>query len=184
MARAFPPDSANLGERPLTTSVNLCSSRFSQNKLLWHINQVLEETELDAHSLKLEITESVIMQNGEKATFMLKQLRNLGIQLAIDDFGTGYSSLGRLQNFPINELKIDRTFVSGNGIEKGNLDIVETIVTLSKKLGVDVTAEGIETAEQLAFLRAMKCQYGQGYFFSKPLEKSAAEALIVANPQW
>ena len=180
----FPPDSANLGERPLTTSVNLCSSRFSQNKLLWHINQVLEETELDAHSLKLEITESVIMQNGEKATFMLKQLRNLGIQLAIDDFGTGYSSLGRLQNFPINELKIDRTFVSGNGIEKGNLDIVETIVTLSKKLGVDVTAEGIETAEQLAFLRAMKCQYGQGYFFSKPLEKSAAEALIVANPQW
>ncbi|BAZ50603.1 hypothetical protein NIES4103_32200 [Nostoc sp. NIES-4103] len=180
----FQTNSANLGERPLITSVNLCSSRFSQNKLLCHINQVLKETELDAQSLKLEITESVIMQNGEKATFMLKQLRNLGIQLAIDDFGTGYSSLGRLQNFPINELKIDRTFVSGSGIEQGNLEIIETIVALSKKLGVDVTAEGIETAEQLAFLRAMKCEYGQGYFFSKPLDKSAAEALIVANPQW
>ncbi|MHC5732420.1 MAG: EAL domain-containing protein, partial [Nostoc sp.] len=98
--------------------------------------------------------------------------------------GTGYSSLGRLHHFPIHELKIDRSFVSGRSVGEGNLDIVETIVTLSKKIGVTVTAEGLETAEQLALLRAMKCEYGQGNFFSKPLDSSTAEALIVANCQW
>lgn len=180
----FKSDSPNLSEQPLTISVNLCSSRFSQQKLLGHINQVLESTGLDAQSLKLEITESVIMEKGENATVMLKQLRNLGIQLAIDDFGTGYSSLGRLQHFPINELKIDQSFVSGSGVEEGNLDIVETIVTLARKLNVDVTAEGVETLEQLQKLRELKCEYGQGYFFSEPLESKAVDALIMTNPQW
>jgi len=180
----FKNDSANLSEQPLTISVNLCSSRFSQQKLLRHINQVLEETGLDAQSLKLEITESVIMEKGENATVMLKQLRNLGIQLAIDDFGTGYSSLGRLHHFPINELKIDQSFVSGSAVEEGNLDIVETILTLATKLSVDVTAEGVETLEQLQKLRELKCEYGQGYFFSKPLESKAANALMMTNRQW
>ncbi|MHC5676939.1 EAL domain-containing protein [Nostoc sp.] len=180
----FPPKSGKLGEQALTISVNLCSSWFSQQKLLLHINQVLQETSLDIQSLKLEITESVIMENGENVTTTLNLLRNLGIKLAIDDFGTGYSSLGRLHHFPIHELKIDRSFVSGRSVGEGNLDIVETIVTLSKKIGVTVTAEGLETAEQLAFLRAMKCEYAQGNFFSKPLDSSTAEALIVANRQW
>ncbi|MEH2424022.1 MAG: EAL domain-containing protein [Nostoc sp.] len=180
----FPPKSGKLGEQALTISVNLCSSWFSQQKPLLHINQVLQETSLDIQSLKLEITESVIMENGENVTTTLNLLRNLGIKLAIDDFGTGYSSLGRLHHFPIHELKIDRSFVSGRSVGEGNLDIVETIVTLSKKIGVTVTAEGLETAEQLALLRAMKCEYGQGNFFSKPLDSLTAEALIVANRQW
>ncbi|MBD2345851.1 putative bifunctional diguanylate cyclase/phosphodiesterase [Anabaena subtropica] len=180
----FLPESTNLDEQPLGISINLCSLRFSQQKLLEEINQVLQETGLDAKSLKLEITESVIMDNGENATTMLKQLRNLGIELAIDDFGTGYSSLGRLHHFPINGLKIDQSFVSGRGAEEGNLHIVETIVTLSRKLGVDVTAEGVETPEQLQILRDLKCEYGQGYFFSKPLDSKAAKALIITNPQW
>lgn len=180
----FPPKSGKLGEQALTISVNLCSSWFSQQKPLLHINQVLQETSLDIQSLKLEITESVIMENGENVTTTLNLLRNLGVKLAIDDFGTGYSSLGRLHHFPIHELKIDRSFVSGSSVGEGNLDIVETIVTLSKKIGVTVTAEGLETAEQLALLRAMKCENGQGNFFSKPLDGSTAEALIVANHQW
>ncbi|WP_414752362.1 putative bifunctional diguanylate cyclase/phosphodiesterase [Anabaena sp. CCY 9910] len=176
--------SVNLHQQPLSISINLCSSRFSQKKLLEDINQVLQDTGLDAQSLKLEITESVIMENGENATTMLYQLRNLGIELAIDDFGTGYSSLGRLHNFPINGLKIDQSFVSGRGVEAGNLHIVETIVTLSSKLGVDVTAEGVETPAQLQRLRELKCEYGQGYFFSEPLDSDSAKALIMSNPQW
>lgn len=177
-------ESTNLEDESLSISINLCSLRFSQQKLLEEIHQVLQETGLGAESLKLEITESVIMDNSENANVMLKQLRNLGIELAIDDFGTGYSSLGRLHHFPINGLKIDQSFVSGRGVEEGNLHIVETIVTLSRKLGVDVTAEGVETPEQLQILRDLKCEYGQGYLFSKPLESDAAKLLIIQNPQW
>jgi diguanylate cyclase (GGDEF)-like protein/PAS domain S-box-containing protein len=174
----------DLGERPLSISINLCSTRFSEDKLLPHIDKVLQETGIPAPSLTLEITESVIMENGDKAISKLKQLRNLGVQLAIDDFGTGYSSLGRLHHFPINQLKIDRSFVSGGTIDDGSLDIVETIITLAHKLGVDVTAEGVETEEQLALLRKLNCEYGQGYFFSHPLDSSQATELIIANLQW
>lgn len=174
--------------QPLTVSVNLGSLQFRQPELLQHINRVLQETNLAATGLKLEITENAIMGNDESATVMLWQLKELGIQLSIDDFGTGYSSLGRLHRFPINMLKIDRCFINqigktpfGNG---KNLEIIETIVTLAQKLGVDVTAEGIETAEQLARLRELNCNYGQGYFFSRPLDTEAAEALMMTRPQW
>ena len=174
---------------PLSISMNICNQHFTQPNLVEEISKILQETSLDAHRLKLEITENVILENHRSATATLWQLKALDIRLLIDDFGTGYSSLGRLHHFPIDELKIDQTFVSNinpneeNPNEK-NLDIAETIVSLGKKLGVDVTAEGIETAEQLAQLREMKCAYGQGYFFSQPLPSEAAEALIVANPQW
>ncbi len=124
------------------------------------------------------------MENAESANITLEQLRSLGIELSIDDFGTGYSSLGRLHHFPINILKIDRSFVSSIGVDQGNLEITETILTLAQKLGLDVTAEGVETKEQLAQLRKLKCKYGQGYFFSQPLDTSAAEALIMLKPQW
>ena len=174
----------DLPESPLSISINLCSTRFSEENLLPHINKVLQDTGLDAASLTLEITEGVIMENNDKAIIRLKQLRNLGIKLAIDDFGTGYSSLGRLHQFPINQLKIDRSFVSGDIFDDGNLDIVQTIITLAHKLGVDVTAEGVETEEQLAMLKKLKCEYGQGYLFSHPLDSSQARALIMANPQW
>jgi EAL domain-containing protein (putative c-di-GMP-specific phosphodiesterase class I) len=180
----FPPASTALGVRPLFVSVNLSEPRFKQPDLLLQISQVLQETGLDANTLKLEITENVIMEKDAQACQWLEQLRNLGIKLDVDDFGTGYSSLSRLHHFPINGLKIDRSFVSGDSKDKGNLDIVETIVTLAQKLDVDVTAEGVETKEQLALLKSLKCELGQGYFFSKPLSSSAAEALIIASPQW
>ena len=180
----FSSSSGDLAECPLTISVNLCTTRFSEENLLPHINKVLQDTGLPAPNLTLEITEGVIMENHDKAIIRVKQLRNLGIKLAIDDFGTGYSSLGRLHHFPINQLKIDRSFVSGSIFNDGNLDIVQTIITLAHKLGLDVTAEGVETEEQLALLRKSKCEYGQGYFFSHPLDSSQATALFMTNPKW
>lgn len=172
-----------LKTQPLIISVNLSGKQFTQTNLINQINQILQETGLNAPSLRLEITEGVIMDGAESAATILWQIRELGVQLSIDDFGTGYSSLGRLYRLPINGLKVDRSFVSQMSRE-GGLDIVETIVTLAHKLGVDVTAEGVETAEQLIQLRALKCDYGQGYFFSEPLDGEAAEALLVGNPQW
>ncbi len=167
----------------LTISVNLSGKQFSQPDLIQQIDQILQETGLDASSLSLEITESMIMENDESAIATLLQLRDLGVKLSIDDFGTGYSSLGRLHHFPINVLKIDRSFVSGLGVNEGNLKIIEAIVTLAHQLDMEVTAEGVEMAEQLAQLRKLKCEYGQGYFFSRPLDSQAAEALIVAKLQ-
>lgn len=165
-------------------SVNLSVKQFSQADLIEQIAQILDSTGLDACSLVLEITESAIMENGDEANTALSQLRAMGIKLSIDDFGTGYSSLGRLYSFPINILKIDRSFVSPMDANNKNLEIIEIIVTLADKLGMDVTAEGVETQEQLALLRKLNCEYGQGYFFSRPLDSSAAEALIMTNPRW
>lgn len=165
---------------PLTISVNLSSKQFSQPDLVQQIDQILQETNLDAHNLSLEITESMIMENDD-ATATLLQLRDLSVELAIDDFGTGYSSLGRLQHFPINLLKIDRSFVSEMDANQGNLKIIEAIVTLAHQLEMDVIAEGVETAEQLAQLRKLNCHYGQGYLFSRPVDSEAAEALITAQ---
>ncbi|MBV9384873.1 MAG: EAL domain-containing protein [Chroococcidiopsidaceae cyanobacterium CP_BM_ER_R8_30] len=168
----------------LTISLNLSAKQFTQLDLIDQINQTLQETGLDASSLRLELTEGAIVDGTAPADTTLSQLRELGVQLSIDDFGTGYSSLGRLYRFPINGLKIDQSFVSQIGTDEVSTEIVEAIVTLAHKLGVDVTAEGVETAEQLAQLRALECEYGQGYFFSRPLDSGAAEALIMTNPQW
>lgn len=175
---------------PLTISVNLSTKQFSQPDLNQQIEQILQETQLDAASLKLEITESVLMENAEAATAMLLKLKVLGVQLYVDDFGTGYSSLSYLQRFPVDALKIDRSFVGKMGAD-GESDpegtsIIQAIVALATKLGIEVVAEGVETAEQLAQLRALECADGQGqrYFFSEPLDSKAAEALIAEQPQW
>lgn len=167
----------------LSVSVNLSSKQFSQPNLIEQIDQILRETSLNSCNLKLEITESVVMENAESATKMLLQLKALGVQLHIDDFGTGYSSLSYLHRFPIDQLKIDRSFVSRMGADDDSTEIVRAIVTLAQNLGMSVTAEGIETAEQLTQLREMQCEYGQGYFFSKPLTQVAAEALIARARQ-
>ena len=169
---------------PLLISTNLGNKFFAQPNLIQQISQVLADTGLDAFSLKLEITENVLAENDESTIATLLQIKALGVQLSIDDFGTGYSSLSRLHHFPIDELKIDRSFVSKIGAEKGNLEITETILTLANKLGMSAIAEGIETAEQLARLRKLNCPYGQGYFFSQPLTSQAAEELIISKPQW
>ncbi|MEH2084901.1 MAG: EAL domain-containing protein [Nostoc sp.] len=165
-------------------SVNLSVKQFSQPDLIEQIGQILHSTGLDAGTLVLEITESVIVENGNQVTTAILQLQEMGIELSIDDFGTGYSSVGGLYNFPISVLKIDRSFISLMGSNSKNLEIIEIIITLAHKLGVDVLAEGIETKEQLLLLRKLNCQYGQGHFFSVPLNSSAAEALIMENPQW
>jgi diguanylate cyclase (GGDEF)-like protein/PAS domain S-box-containing protein len=169
---------------PLKISVNLSSKQFAQPDLVEQIEETLKETGLDAQSLKLEITETVIMENAESTTAMLLQLKALGVQLQIDDFGTGYSSLSYLHRFPVDSLKIDRSFVSRIGFDTENSEIVQTIVMLAHNLSMDVVAEGVETADQLAQLRALKCKYGQGYFFSKPLDTKAVEALIADELWW
>ena len=128
--------------------------------------------------LKLEITESAVMDNVETATKMLVQLQALGVQLAMDDFGTGYSSLSNLHRFPINTLKIDRSFITRMAQNNENAEIVRTISGLAQNLGMDVVAEGVETREQLDLLKSLGCQFGQGYFFSKPLDHQAAETFI------
>ena len=171
-------------ENSLTISVNLSGKHFLQTDLIEQISQILQETGLEACSLKLEITESAIMENTESATAMLLQLRNLGIELHMDDFGTGYSSLNYLHRFPVNVLKIDRSFISKMDISSKNLEIVRAIITLAHNLSINVTAEGLETAEQLAQLRALQCRYGQGYFFFKPANQEAAGALIAKSLQW
>ncbi|MEG3859996.1 EAL domain-containing protein [Microcoleus sp. herbarium12] len=170
---------------PLSVSVNLSVKQFSQPDLIEYIDRVLEETHLDGSSLKLEITESVLIENSDSVTAMLVQLRARNIHLCIDDFGTGYSSLSYLHRFPTNTLKIDRSFVSRMGgdfdLGKGGIDpteIVRSIVTLSHNLGMDVVAEGVEEASQLSILKGLKCEFAQGFFFSKPVDSQTAADLI------
>ena len=169
---------------PLTVSVNLSNEQFKQPDLIDRLSEILQETELDPRTLKLEITEGVIMDNAESAAAILAQLKNLEIELYIDDFGTGYSSLSRLHTFPTDALKIDRAFVSRMTEDEGNEAIVQTILILASHLGMDVIAEGIETIEQLNLLRALQCEYGQGYFFSKPVDSITATLLIESQPVW
>ena len=169
---------------PLTVSVNLSNQQFKQPDLIDRLREILEETQLDPRTLKLEITEGVIMDNAESAAATLAQLKSLEIQLYIDDFGTGYSSLSRLHTFPTDALKIDRAFVSRMTEDEGNEAIVQTILILASHLGMDVIAEGIETIEQLNLLRSLQCEYGQGYFFSKAVDSIAATLLIESQPEW
>src|ERR671939_778286 len=139
------------------------------------VDNVLRKTGLNPRQLKLEITEGAVMENIDTATEMLRHLRDLGVQLAIDDFGTGYSSLSYLHRFPIDTLKIDRSFVTQMTDNAENAEIVRTIVTLARSLDMDVVAEGVETREQLRQLSSLGCDYGQGYLFSKAV--AAGQAL-------
>jgi EAL domain-containing protein (putative c-di-GMP-specific phosphodiesterase class I) len=116
----------------------------------------------------------------EMAEVVLSQIKDLGVQLSLDDFGTGYSSLSCIHSFPLDTLKLDRAFVNNMGISSKNMDIVRAIITLARGLGIAVTAEGVETAEQIAHLQMLKCDYAQGYFFSKPLAPEAATNWIVS----
>jgi diguanylate cyclase (GGDEF)-like protein/PAS domain S-box-containing protein len=165
-------------EHPLFISVNLSGRQFAQSDLIEQIKTTIAESRLNPRGLKLEITESVVMENIETATQMLQQMRDLGVQLSIDDFGTGYSSLSYLHRFPIDTLKIDKSFVMEMVDNNENIEIVRTIIMLAQNLGMDVIAEGVETKEQLALLRRLKCEKGQGYYFSRPLETIAAENLL------
>jgi EAL domain-containing protein (putative c-di-GMP-specific phosphodiesterase class I) len=163
---------------PLSVSVNLSSRQFSQPNLPELIQQILEETNLSPTSLKLEITESAIMENTESAMAMLLAIKQLGVQLSVDDFGTGYSSLGYLYRFPMDVLKIDQSFVSRIDVDGEKLELVRTITTLSWNLGMDVIAEGVETTKQLAQLKALKCEYGQGHLFAPAMSAANMEVFL------
>jgi diguanylate cyclase (GGDEF)-like protein/PAS domain S-box-containing protein len=163
-------------DKPLYMTVNLSARQFAQPDLIGQVRDILAETGVDPAYLKLEITESMVMDDFESAASMLSQLRALGVSLSIDDFGTGYSSLTYLHRFPIDTLKIDRSFIAC--MDKENMEIVRTILMLAENLGMDAVAEGVETQDQLTLLRSLNCQNGQGFFFSKPLDVAGAEAII------
>lgn len=163
---------------PLFVSVNLSSKQFTQPDLIERVTAIIAETKINPEGLKLEITESAVMDDVETATEMLKKLRALGVKLSIDDFGTGYSSLSYLHRFPIDTLKVDRSFIVNMSEDGENVEIVRTIVSLAQNLGMNVIAEGVETTEQLAALKKLGCEYGQGYLFSKPVDAKSSENLI------
>jgi diguanylate cyclase (GGDEF)-like protein/PAS domain S-box-containing protein len=165
---------------PLTISVNLSSKQFMQPNLLDQIRKALKESRLDPHRLQLEITESVIMEQAESTSATVHELKAMGIQLYIDDFGTGYSSLSYLHRFAVDALKIDRSFSSRMHVSRKDLEIVRTIIALAQNLGIHAIAEGVESVEQLAQLQALKCEFGQGYYFSKPIAAQEAESLMAA----
>jgi EAL domain-containing protein (putative c-di-GMP-specific phosphodiesterase class I) len=144
------------------------------------LRRILKETGLDARSLKLEITENVMVDHAETTIDTLRRLRELGVSLGIDDFGTGYSSLRYLHRFPIQTLKIDRSFIDRLCMDAESAAIVQSIVMLSHALQIEVVAEGIETEQQLAALHELRCEYGQGYLFARPLDSAAAEALLTS----
>lgn len=162
---------------PLSISVNLSGKQFLQEDLIERIEEILVETGLQASSLEMEITESSIIENIDSATLILRQLKTLGIRLSLDDFGTGYSSLSYLHRFPIDTIKIDRSFVSRMNSPK-NSEIVRTIVTLAGNLGLRVIAEGVETREQIIQLTGLNCDLVQGYLLSKPIDGEAMRDLI------
>jgi diguanylate cyclase (GGDEF)-like protein/PAS domain S-box-containing protein len=167
---------------PLTNlpivSVNLSARQLEQTDLSSQIEEILKESRLDPKCLRLEITESVIMHNAEQAVITVNELRKMGVRVSIDDFGTGFSSLGYLHRFPVDTLKIDRSFINRIGNEGENAEIVQTIINLATNLNMEVVAEGIETPEQLNFLRAVNCSYGQGYFYSRPLDCDSASRML------
>jgi len=162
----------------LSVSVNLSARQLMHPSLLSQVEDILHETGLSPRQLKLEVTENTVMEYSEKAQDVLHSLDRLGVHLSTDDFGTGYSSLSYLQSFPFDRLKIDRSFVDRIGKNKKSDAIVKTILMLGTNLGMEVVAEGIETVEQLEFLQDLDCRFGQGFYFSRPVEAAEAETLI------
>lgn len=165
-------------------AVNLSSKQLLQANLIEQIAKVLYETGLNPGYLKLEITESLLMENFDRALFVLQQLSQLGIELSIDDFGTGYSSLGRLQSLPINTLKIDRCFVTQMEHSTEKLEIVKAIATLARSLKIKVVVEGIETATQLDIIRNLDCHEAQGFYFAKPQNPNSIVTLLTNKFHW
>jgi len=169
---------------PLTIGVNLSVKQFSQPDVVEQIAGALASSGLEANSLRIEITESAIIDKGKMSGAILQRIRDLGVQIYLDDFGTGYSSLSYLHGLPIDAIKIDRTFVSNMDTDEKNLRLVRTILTLAEIVGVRAEAEGICTAEQLRELRALSCEQGQGYLFSAPITREAVDEVLTADPVW
>lgn len=166
--------------RKLILSVNMSGKQFAQPDLFQQVERVLRETGFNPHLLQLEITESAVIENTATVTEVLVKLRGLGVALSMDDFGTGYSSLSYLHRFPIDTLKIDRSFISSQAAA-GETGIVRTIIMLARDLGMNVVAEGVETSEQLSYLQSLDCEFGQGYLFSRPVDLIGARNLLAGQ---
>jgi diguanylate cyclase (GGDEF)-like protein len=174
----------DLGLTKLGIAVNLSARQFSDSMLLERLTRIIHASGLDPSSLELEITESVVMSHGECAVGVLEQLKSIGVQIAIDDFGTGYSSLGYLKRFPIDTIKVDRSFIRDIPADSGDMKIARAIIAMAHALRLKVVAEGVENAEQLKFLRAQRCDAVQGYFLYRPLPADeVAEALRINRRQ-
>jgi PAS domain S-box-containing protein len=166
---------------PLTMSVNITPKEFAQPDLAAQIKMILVEVGIDPSSINVEITETIAMEDPQRSSRVLSELKELGVHLSIDDFGTGYSSLSRLQGFPVDTLKIDRAFISTIDTDCGTRKIVRIIIMLAHQLGLKVVAEGAETAQQVSLLKQLKCELVQGYFFARPGDYTAAEALLTKD---
>ena len=165
----------------LKVSVNLSSQTLQSEGLLEMIDETLRETGLKVESLVLEITENVLIENIDKAIELLSRLRTRGIKISIDDFGTGYSSLNYLCSLPANILKIDKSFITKMQDGCKNYQVVQAIISLGKQLNLETIAEGVETLQQLEWLKAMGCENGQGYLFSRPVDAEAAIKLVLKS---
>ncbi len=170
------------GDLPLTLSVNVSARQFQQPNLAQEVFRTLEKTGLDPHHLRLEITEGVMM-HGASAAATLQELKDSGIGLTMDDFGTGYSNLSYVKRLPIDSLKIDRSYISGLGSDAEDTAIVHATVAFAQALGLDVIPEGIESAEQLALLKELGCELGQGYHFARPLSGEEVPAFLENHNQ-
>jgi EAL domain-containing protein (putative c-di-GMP-specific phosphodiesterase class I) len=169
------------GLRLTPVAVNVSAVEFRNPGFLDGVRKSLEETRLESRYLELELTESVLMAHAESTVSLLRGLKDLGVQLALDDFGTGYSSLSYLKEFPIDALKVDESFVRGISDGLRGAPIVLAIISMGKSLHHRVIAEGVETAEQLAFLQAQGCAEGQGFYFSRPLAAEQFAKLLVTS---
>jgi PAS domain S-box-containing protein len=166
---------------PLTMSVNITPKEFAQPDLADQIGAILVEVGIDPSNINVEITETIAMADPQRSSLLLSELKALGVHMSIDDFGTGYSSLSRLQGFPVDTLKIDRTFISKIDTDRDTRKIVRIIIMLAHNLGLKVVAEGAETAEQVSLLKQLKCELVQGYFFARPGDSAAAQAFLISK---
>jgi diguanylate cyclase (GGDEF)-like protein len=166
------------GYKPLSLAVNVSAHQFGKEQLLDELQQILTETQMPAKYLELEVTESALMLDEDKVVIVMQQIKTLGVRLAIDDFGTGYSSLSYLKRLPLDVLKIDRRFIEHIPHANDDKQITSAIIALAHNMNFKVLAEGVETAEQLAFLQQQGCDYYQGYYFSKPLPAAEFVSLL------
>jgi diguanylate cyclase (GGDEF)-like protein len=171
-------------KEPLTVGVNLSVRQFAQPDLVNQLTRLISESGIAPGSLRVEITEAAIIDRGGTAASVLEQIRESGAQVHLDDFGTGYSPLIYLHRLPIDAIKVDRAFVSTMDSDEKNLQLVRTILTFARIVGLSTVAEGISSAEQLRELRALECEYGQGYLFSAPISHDAVADLLTADPVW
>lgn len=168
-----------LSSEPIYISINISSQRFVDSKLIDEIETVIKKYDLQPGSIVVEVTEHILMENIGKARLLFHKLKTLGVKISLDDFGTGYSSLSYLHQLPFDIIKIDRTFISYISDRTPEHPIINTIVALADTLKLEIVAEGIETQLQLKVLKSVQCQYGQGYYFAKPLPLEHAKKLVI-----